>query len=520
MKNVVFFIIALFPFSGQCQERFIKQFDTEFPFLAFTNIHPTDSCYYTTGVMTDSTGGLLTIGNTFHKFDLEGNIILQKTLGKPNKYYQVWEAGLISTDDEGLITLGLTTDSINKIAIIKYNNQGDTLFTKEFLNPYYPDEEFLYPATIRSNTQNGFWVLSGVDSDPNSSNVDVYLLNVDENGNVLAEYNFENAQTDTPYGLNIASNNSIIIGSRRSNLGQSGNDFTSRAHIFEINNMGEIQWEYLSPAFQLVDYPKTIITTPDGGLIAAGGKGIEYEINSSSSHLLWFPYFFKLDANHQLEWSREFRGLWQSLDFNIREMVAALDGSGYIGVSRISENVSTGEEALGSWIIKVSPEGDSLWARHYSFFDSLASKPTPYDIKNTPDGGYIVAGKTETRLTPGSLPVQRGWLLKVDQYGCLIPGCQGDYSSAEEEALEAFKLAIYPNPASDFLNFELRNGHASKDTYFRIIDGLGRIVQDIPSRQVKGTVVVPLDGWQGGMYWLQYVEGGEVVLSEGFMVQG
>lgn len=519
MKKLLFLFSLLLPFWVHCQSTFIKQLNTEFPFLALTNVYPTDSCYYTTGVMTDSTGGLLTIGSVFHKFDLEGNIQIQKKLGTPEKSYQIWKAGLIPTDDEGIVTLGLTTDTVNKAVIIKYSHNGDTLFTKEFINPYYPDEEFLYAATIRSDNQNGFWVLIGIDADPNASNGDIYLLRVDAHGNVLSEFFYGNSQNDTPFALLAQSDGGLIIGSRKSNIGQSGNNFTSRTHIFKVDSNGEIEWEYLASGNQLTDYATTILPSNDGGVIVSSGKGIEHEINSNNSHLLWFPYFFKLDANHELEWSREFRGLWQSLDFTINEMVAANDGSGYVGVSRISENISTGEEALGSWIIKVSPEGDSLWARYYSFFDGLASKPTPYDIKNTSDGGYIIIGKTDTKIIPDEPSVRRGWILKVDQYGCLIPGCQGDYTSSEEEGLDAFKLAIYPNPASDFLNFELRNRNASQNACFRVIDGLGRIVHDIPSRQVKGTVVVPLDGWANGMYWLQYVANGEVILSEGFVVQ-
>ena len=518
MKKQFFLFLLLIPFSGYSQNTFNKQFDAGYPFLALTSVYPTDSCYYASSVMNDSIGGLLTAGNVFFKFDLEGNIEFQKAIGSPTKWYQTWRADLIETYDNKLITVGVTSDTAIKGVIIKYDMNGDTLFTREFFNPLYPDESFIYAASIQPDREEGYWVLMGIDSDPDEANGDTYLMRIDNEGNIISDNHFGTALTEGPFGLLIDTDGIPIIGSSRSNIQQTGNNFSFRSHIYKMNELEETEWEYFSPVSQLTYHVTSLLPTPDGGLIAASGKGIEHEINSNNSHLLWFPYFIKLDADHQFEWSREFRGLWQSLDFNIREMVAAENGSGYVGVSRISENVSTGEEALGSWIIKVSLEGDSLWARHYSYFDDLASQPTPYDIKNTPDGGYIIVGQTSTRLEPGTQPIRRGWLLKVDQYGCLIPGCQGDYTSSKEESLDTFKLAIYPNPASDFLNFELRNGHASKDAYFRIIDGLGRIVQDIPSRHVKGTVVVPLDGWQGGMYWLQYVEGGEVIVSEGFMV--
>jgi hypothetical protein len=519
MKNLFLGIFLLLSFKAYNQITFNKQFDGGFPFLTITNIYPTDSCYYTTAVMTDSTEGLLTIGNTFHKFDLEGNILVQKSLGSPNKFYQIWDAGLVPTDDEGLITLGVTNDSLNKGVIIKYDMDGDTLFTKEFFNPLFPAEDFIYAASIRPDNEGGFWVLMGIDGDPDGANGDTYLMHVDDEGNILSDNHFGTALTEGPFGLLIDSDGTPIIGSSRSNIQQTGNNFSFRSHVYKMDEYGEIEWEYFSPGFPLTYHVTSLLPTPDGGLIAASGKGIEYEINSNNSHLLWFPYFFKLDANHQLEWSREFRGLWQSIDFNIREMVAAQDGSGYIGVSRISENVSTGEEALGSWLMKVSPQGDSLWVRYYSFFDSLASQPTPYDIKNTPDGGYIIVGQTSTRLVPDTQPVRRGWLLKVDEHGCLIPGCQGPDTSAEEEEERKIHMAIYPNPASDFLNFELRGQKPGADAVFQIIDAQGRVLKHIPADQVWGTAVVPLERWSSGTYWLQYMEAGNVMVSEAFVVQ-
>jgi hypothetical protein len=521
MIRILLFFVFIY-LSSLCavgQITFNKQFDTEFPFLAFTNVYPTDSCFYTTGVMTDSTSGFLTIGNVFHKFDLEGNIQLQSTLGSPEKYYQIYKAGLVPTLDEGLVTLGLTTDTINKATIIKFNNQGDTLFTKEFLNPYYPDETFIYAATIRPNDEYGFWILIGIDADPNASNGDIYLLRVDSNGNIITAFIYGNNQNDTPFGLLPLTNNGVIIGSRKSNIGQTNNNFFSRTHIFEIDEPGEIQWEYLSPPNQLVNYPTNLIPTPDGGLIASSGIGTILEVNPSTDYILWSPYFFKLNADHELEWARAFRGLQQSTDFTIREMVAAPDGSGYVGISRTTEDVSIGEEVLGSWIMKVSPEGDSLWVRHYSVFDTLQNRPTPYDIKATPDGGYIIVGQTSTRLVPGTQPVPRGWLLKVDEYGCLIPGCQGDYTNTKEADEHPLELAIFPNPTADFLNFELRGHTAAPNAYFRIIDSHGRVLQQIPADQVWGTGIVPVHDWSSGTYWVQYVEEGMVSAFKGFIVQ-
>lgn len=260
-----------------------------------------------------------------------------------------------------------------------------------------------------------------------------------------------------------------------------------------------------------------MVRAPDGGLIVATGKGIEHPVNDASSRLFWFPYFFKLNAAHEVEWGREFRGTRQSYGFSIKKIAPATDGSGYIGISQIGEDISIGEEVLGNWLIKVSPQGDSLWARYYSIFDEKISWPKPFDLKNTPDGGYIVVGQAHPHQPDGSR-IQRAWMMKVDKYGCLIPGCHllNDVEDMESEPVE---LAIYPNPAQDFLNFQLRGTALPKGAQFRIVDIAGKTMQAFKAGNLADTYVVSVGSWPAGVYFLQFLEAGKLRYSKKFIKQ-
>ncbi|MCB0518484.1 MAG: T9SS type A sorting domain-containing protein [Lewinellaceae bacterium] len=79
-------------------------------------------------------------------------------------------------------------------------------------------------------------------------------------------------------------------------------------------------------------------------------------------------------------------------------------------------------------------------------------------------------------------------------------------ATAEETAPEV-KLAIYPNPTTDFLNFQLRGSQLlGRDGNFRIVDAGGKVVQEGQMAHPEATVIVPVWEWAAGVYWLQYLE--------------
>ena len=179
------------------------------------------------------------------------------------------------------------------------------------------------------------------------------------------------------------------------------------------------------------------------------------------------------------------------------------------------EDVSIGEDVWGSWLIKVSPQGDSLWARYYSIFDEKISWPEPFDLKNTPDGGYVVVGQTNPHQ-PDGRRLQRAWMLKVDEHGCLIPGCHL-ISTAEEAEKEELALAIYPNPTLDFLNFQLRGTTLAKGTQFRIVDLAGKTMKAFKAGNLADTYMVSVGSWPEGVYFLQYLMDEKVLRSKKFI---
>jgi hypothetical protein len=91
-------------------------------------------------------------------------------------------------------------------------------------------------------------------------------------------------------------------------------------------------------------------------------------------------------------------------------------------------------------------------------------------ILQTPDGGFVLAG--ENRDFSRS-DVQRSILLKVDSFGCLIPGCQLK-DNINEVAVK--KCELYPNPAISSFIITLPNSH--EEWTYQIIDNTGKTFEN------------------------------------------
>lgn len=98
-----------------------------------------------------------------------------------------------------------------------------------------------------------------------------------------------------------------------------------------------------------------------------------------------------------------------------------------------------------------------------------------------------------------------------------MPGCH--LVDATEERQPQVKLAVYRNPARDYLNFYLRTPAPVREASFRIVSAAGAVVREFWSTAPGATHIVPVWDWAPGVYYLQYLEGGVVRGVEGFVKQ-
>lgn len=126
-------------------------------------------------------------------------------------------------------------------------------------------------------------------------------------------------------------------------------------------------------------------------------------------------------------------------------------------------------------LAKYDFNGNLIWLREYGDTTKIE---TPYDMIETADKGFIICGRNAKYDTP--FDSVKAFALKVDECGCLVPGCDPNCSVTgyELNSPQEFYLSSIPNPFSSNTNISyqlIRNSIVSLAVY----DILGRKVYEI-----------------------------------------
>lgn len=141
-----------------------------------------------------------------------------------------------------------------------------------------------------------------------------------------------------------------------------------------------------------------VMQTADGGYIIAG-------YTYSNNVFLNDVYLVKTDANGTATWIREYGG--DSVEWG-HGLDITSDG-GYIIAG---ETWRRGRDRRDIYLIKIASNGDSLWTGEYGG----SREEIGYSVQQTSDGGYIIAGSTTT-YGPNTPDYSNIWLVKTDASG-------------------------------------------------------------------------------------------------------
>ena len=112
----------------------------------------------------------------------------------------------------------------------------------------------------------------------------------------------------------------------------------------------------------------------------------------------------------------------------------------------------------------------------------------------------MLAGKSS--FSVDSVASQQGWLLKIDEWGCLVPGCHL-VNTVETTPPTALNLLLYPNPVQDHLYAYLGPGHLPAGSKFSVYDTNGQLLRQQAARFSDATYTMELNALPAGLYVLQ-----------------
>ena len=300
-----------------------------------------------------------------------------------------WEVGYSAqqTTDGGYIIAGYTLsfgDPYGDVYLIKTYENGDTAWTRIYTG--FGEDG----ARSVKQTSDGGYIVAGQTAFIGGY-YDVYLIKTDPSGNIVWTYTYGGTGSDIAWDVEQTSDGGYILAGVTSSFGVGGRD----VYLIKTLSNGVEDWSrtYGGSGWE---YGHSVQQTSDGGYIivgytdsfGAGGDDI-YLIKTDASGNLTFP-------------PKTFGGTGGEQGHSVKQ---TSDG-GYIIAAH---TWSYGAGGADVYLLKTNASCDSVWARTYGGSDW----DWGYSVQQTADEGYIVAGYTNSYGEGG----RDIYLVKTDAYG-------------------------------------------------------------------------------------------------------
>jgi hypothetical protein len=313
-----------------------------------------------------------------------------------------------------------------------------------------PEQEF--------STQVTGGIFSGFIENFGAGSADIFLIKTNVNGDTLWTKTYGGTSDDGGRAVQQTNDGGYII-----------TGFGNDINLLKTDANGNISW---IKSFGATNSPEgeSVIQTSDGGYFISGDAGL---IN-----------LIKTDSNGDTIWTRNYNGLSSS---NRAYSVQQTNDGGYV-VSGYTQGTAA---SWDFYLLKLNAVGDSLWTRTFGgTFDEQGRC-----VKQTSDGGYIIAGKTSFSFGAGGDDI---YLVRTDSSGNVV--WSKTYGGAANDAAYSVQQT---NDGGFITVGETQSfGAGDRDVYLVKTDANGTLAW---SKTFGGT------SWDAGRSVQQTADGGYII---------
>jgi hypothetical protein len=290
------------------------------------------------------------------------------------------------TTDGGYIIGGSTRSygrGLEDVYLIKTDAEGDTLWTRTYGGPSIDIGECV------RQTSDGGYIVAGHTISFGAGTDDIYLIRTDADGDSLWARTYGGPLSEKGRSVEQTTDGGYIVVGSTTSIGAGSAD----VYLIKTDADGDTLWTrtYGGP---FGDEGFSVEPTSDDGYIIAG-TSISFGIGSNHVYLV------KTDAVGDTLWTRTYGNENLNEGHSVRQ---TRDG-GYI----VAGNISNPQTIFDVFLVKTDTMGNTLWTRSWGG----PSNDEGRSVCQTPDGGYIVAGFTES-IVPGK---EVAYLIRTDASG-------------------------------------------------------------------------------------------------------
>jgi len=325
----------------------------------------------------------------------------EKIYGEPGRHD--WGEAVELSSDGGYIITGTTERALGSgsgkgdVWLIKTDENGTKLWEKTFGGPEWDDG-----YSVEQTRDAGYIITGSVDGD-------LWLIKTDENGSELWNKTFQGQNEDWGESVQQTADGGYIMAGVTDRISSSVSP-SGDLYLIKTDRNGSMIWD-LVLAESGADWGRSVRQTEDRGYIVTGLLDDRY---------LWL---IKIDENGTKLWEKTFAGKGRAEGYSI----LPIPEGGYIitgMTASLSGNLN--EDLL---LIKFDERGNKLWDKSYGGQD----RDWGESIQQTDDGGFIIAGVTYSSGGGGG----DVWMVRTDRNGTMIwERAYGDAARAEGRSVQ------------------------------------------------------------------------------------
>jgi len=363
---VFIFIIFLTQFSAvKVYPGWFKHYGGPNTDKAFSIQQNSGGSYIVAGYTNSYTFG--SYDGAFYKLNSSGNKVWFKHYGGTNtesikSIQQTSDGGYISTGYSSSYTYGSSD-----LAIYKLNSSGSKTWFKHYGGSNSDSGDSI------QQTSDGGYVVAGYTSSFTYGNDDFAIYKLNSSGNKIWFKHYGGSGMDRGESIQQTSDGGYIVAGSTYSFTNGSNDFA----IYKLNSSGGKIW-FKHYGGTASEHAYSIQQTSDGGYIVAG-------YTTSYTHGGYDFAIYKLNSSGNKVWFKHYGG---ANDDGGKSIQQTSDG-GYI-MAGYTKSYTYGNHDFA--VYKLSSSGNKVWFKHYGG----ASDDLAFSIQQTSDGGYIVAGFTDS----------------------------------------------------------------------------------------------------------------------------
>ena len=423
-----------------------------------------------------------------------------------------WASSIEQTIDGGYIICGVTYSSDGDAAgnhgqsdiwVSKLDGGGNIQWERVYGGSNYEN-----CGSIKQTSDHGYIFCGSTDSNDgdvigNHDGGDAWIVKIDTMGAIQWQKYFGGSGGDGAFDIQLCLDSGYVFtGSTNSTDGDI--DYNHGGNDVWVVKLGSNGDKMLSKTYggSGGDEGSAIAVTLDGGyIIASNVDAGDGDISNANYHGISDYWILKIDSLGSIQWSKCFGGTNAELVYSIH----GTNEEGYIigGISRSIDGDVTGHHGTTTkydyWIVKITESGNLIWQRSLGG----TNDDQCFSIMKTNDGQFVAAGyatSDDGDVTFNHSNNSDAWIVKLDSSGILqwqysyggsnsdgetsiLQSSDGSYIFFGESSSNDYDVNVnnggldywivklssstlvnimasnktcflYPNPASDIINFQ------------------------------------------------------------------